>query len=43
MLRQKTFVTVVNLYLDGELINIKLLVDITQSWHKNYLIQGRKQ
>ena len=34
MLRQKTFVTVVNRYLDGKPINIKLLVDITQSWHK---------
>ena len=26
--------TVVNRYLDGKPINIKLLVDITQSWHK---------
>ena len=41
MLRQKTFVTVVNRYLDGKPINIKLLVDITQSWHKK-LVDSRQ-
>lgn len=34
MLGRKLLLTLVNRYLDGKPINIKLLVDITQSWHK---------
>ena len=34
MLGRKLLLTVVNRYVDGKPINIKLLVDITQSWHK---------
>ena len=41
MLRQKLLLKVVNRYLDGKPMNIKLLVDITQSWHKK-LVDSRQ-